>query len=250
MHLYEQLRRPTSSSISTGSSRSRCGTRRRQRLVLARDRAGIRPLFYTRGAAAACCSPPRSRRCFAAARTSRARSTARARARSSRSGRRSRRDTVFEGVTRLPPGHLLVASSGGAQTLRATGTGRFPSREAPPPTLDRATTPRSCASCSIDAVRLQLRADVPVGAYLSGGLDSSIIAALIRGFTDTPLRTFSLTFEDAEFDESALPAGDGATPRHRPHRRALHARATSRAAFPAADLAHRDADRCAPRRRR
>jgi asparagine synthase (glutamine-hydrolysing) len=44
---------------------------------------------------------------------------------------------------------------------------------------------------------------VPVGAYLSGGLDSSIITALIRNHTDTPLRTFSLTFDDAEFDESA-----------------------------------------------
>lgn len=54
----------------------------------------------------------------------------------------------------------------------------------------------------IDAVRLQLRADVPVGAYLSGGLDSSVIASIVRNFTATPLRTFSLTFEDAEFDES------------------------------------------------
>ena len=52
-------------------------------------------------------------------------------------------------------------------------------------------------------MRLNLRADVPVGAYLSGGLDSSIITSLIRNHTDTPLRTFSLTFEDAEFDESA-----------------------------------------------
>jgi asparagine synthase (glutamine-hydrolysing) len=44
---------------------------------------------------------------------------------------------------------------------------------------------------------------VPVGAYLSGGLDSSVIALLIRRYTSTPLRTFSLEFEDAEFDESS-----------------------------------------------
>src|SRR3546814_3593001 len=55
----------------------------------------------------------------------------------------------------------------------------------------------------VDAVRLQLRADVPVGAYLSGGLDSSGIVALVRGFTDTPVRTFSVAFDQPEFDESA-----------------------------------------------
>jgi asparagine synthetase B (glutamine-hydrolysing) len=54
----------------------------------------------------------------------------------------------------------------------------------------------------IDAVRLRLRADVPVGAYLSGGLDSSVITAAIRYFTDNPLKTFSVTFEDQIYDES------------------------------------------------
>ena len=53
----------------------------------------------------------------------------------------------------------------------------------------------------VDSTRLQLRADVPVGAYLSGGLDSSVIASLIRHFTPNPLRTFSIRFEDPEFDE-------------------------------------------------
>jgi asparagine synthase (glutamine-hydrolysing) len=54
----------------------------------------------------------------------------------------------------------------------------------------------------IDSTRLQLRADVPVGAYLSGGIDSSTIAALIKNYTGTPLRTFSVTFADDEYDES------------------------------------------------
>ena len=53
-----------------------------------------------------------------------------------------------------------------------------------------------------DSVRLRLRADVPVGAYLSGGLDSSLITALAAQETDHQLRTFSVAFRDPEYDES------------------------------------------------
>ena len=53
-----------------------------------------------------------------------------------------------------------------------------------------------------DATRLRLRSDVPVGAYLSGGLDSTIITSIGKRFSNAPLRTFSVTFDDPEFDES------------------------------------------------
>lgn len=53
----------------------------------------------------------------------------------------------------------------------------------------------------MDATRIRLRADVPVGAYLSGGLDSSTITALIRGCSSNYLRTFSIAFDDPAFDE-------------------------------------------------
>ncbi len=52
-----------------------------------------------------------------------------------------------------------------------------------------------------DAVRIRLRANVPVGAYLSGGLNSSIVTALMKKLSPAQLKTFSLAFEDPEFDE-------------------------------------------------
>ncbi len=53
-----------------------------------------------------------------------------------------------------------------------------------------------------DAVQLRLRSDVPVGAYLSGGIDSSVILSLISKHTSNIYKTFSVTFEDKEYDES------------------------------------------------
>ena len=55
-----------------------------------------------------------------------------------------------------------------------------------------------------DAVRIRLRADVPVGAYLSGGLDSSITTSHIKDIFPDILRTFSIGFADKEFDESSF----------------------------------------------
>jgi asparagine synthase (glutamine-hydrolysing) len=171
---------------------------RRKRLVLARDRVGIRPLFYTRfGGRLAFASemkallalPGMARRIDPLALAEIFTFWAPVGSRS-----------VFAGVESLPPGHVLTAENGRIST-RCYWDWQFPSE--PPEERGSADDyAEELRALMIDAVRLQLRADVPVGAYLSGGLDSSIITSLIHHFTDTPLRTFSLTFDDAEFDES------------------------------------------------
>lgn len=111
--------------------------------------------------------------------------------------------TIFQGVRELPAGHCLIASHGEVKvepywSLQFSGN--------TPASSDLSTTDAGYVEqfreLLIDATRIRLRADVPVGAYLSGGLDSSTIAAIIRRFTPNKLTTFSIAFNDANYDES------------------------------------------------
>ena len=177
--------------------------RRKQKLVLARDRMGVRPLFYTQHRdgfyfasevkallavpeIAAELDPVALDQIFTlwfplAPRT------------------------AFKDIFELPPGHMLVADR---QGIRSRAYWRldypaFDDRAA----LDRrasAEIAETLADLLIDATRIRLRSDVPVGAYLSGGLDSSIITAAVNRIAPTRLRTFSVGFEDDEFDETAF----------------------------------------------
>lgn len=175
----------------------------RRRLVLARDRAGIRPLYLAR-AADRLWFGSEAKALFAAL-PQLAELDPRGLAETLATWSPIEPHTAYRAVESLPPGHLLVREHDGRETLRRYWDWTFPDAAdtAPsryPQSVEEATA--ELRALLIDAVRLQLRADVPVGAYLSGGLDSSGIVAMIRGFTDTPVRTFSVAFEDGEFDES------------------------------------------------
>ena len=176
------------------------GTRRR--LVLARDRAGIRPLYYTR-ARGALWFGSEMKALFAAV-PERARLSVRGLLQTFSYWAPLDPDTVYEDVHSLPPGHLLSVEADGREALVRYWDWTFPGAQDTRPSrfvgIEQAAG--ELRERLIDAVRLQLRADVPVGAYLSGGLDSSGIVALVRGFTDTPVRTFSVAFDQPEFDES------------------------------------------------
>jgi asparagine synthase (glutamine-hydrolysing) len=172
-----------------------------RRMFIARDRLGIRPLFYTSDAGKLvfaseikallaypgvnavvdslsleqafkywCVLPPR---------------------------------TIFENIFELPPGNYMLVENGSVD-IHPYWSLNFSEN----PHTDH--TWRNVSGwldefeyLLKDATRLRLRADVPVGAYLSGGLDSAITATIARSYYPDSLQTFSIEFDDPEFDESS-----------------------------------------------
>ena len=170
---------------------------RRRRLVLARDRFGKKPLFYHVG---------RGSLVFA--------SELGALVASAQFDRRPDLDaidaylclqyvptpwTAFEGVRKLPAGCRLVCESGEVGAPEPYFELRFDRRAAGSPTELR----EQLHSKIEDAVRVRMISDVPLGAFLSGGLDSSLIVAMMARLTEKPVKTFSVGFTSK--DHSELP---------------------------------------------
>jgi len=105
--------------------------------------------------------------------------------------------TPFAGVEELPPGHVRTYDARGVRE-RAFWTPRFDEQPRP---LEDSVREVSAALEQATSLRM-LRADVPVGSYLSGGLDSSLVAALAHAVKGRGLQTFSLRFADPEYDET------------------------------------------------
>ena len=108
--------------------------------------------------------------------------------------------TAFKNILELPPGHFMYVRQKKIRIIRYWDL-TFPDEgEEVKRSTEEAV--EKLDQLYKDAVRLRLRADVPVGAYLSGGIDSSITTAYIREIFPDNLRTFSIGFKDKEFDES------------------------------------------------
>ncbi len=172
----------------------------RRRLLLVRDRVGILPLFYTRQgrqllfaseikallpllAEAPRVSPAALDQVFTF-------------------WAPHSPNTLFEGIYEVPPGHLLVLENGHVRES-VYWDWRFPEQD-DYLTGSTADLAEQLYDLLADATRIRLRADVLVGAYLSGGLDSSALVALIRRHSSAPLKTFSIGFEEKSLDESAF----------------------------------------------
>ncbi|HEY3411383.1 MAG TPA: asparagine synthase (glutamine-hydrolyzing) [Propionicimonas sp.] len=172
--------------------------RRLRRLTLARDRLGVRPLYYRLDRGGICFASevkaifvdPAAPREFDPVGIDQILtywSTIAPR-------------TPFLGIAQLPPGHMATFDADGFRS-RPYWSITFPPRGREPG-QDLDENAAGLRERVIEATRLRFeRSDVPVGAYLSGGLDSSVTAAAIRHFTGVPLTTFSIRFTEAEFDE-------------------------------------------------
>lgn len=197
LHLYEEYGTACLEKIN-GQFAFAIWDARKRELFLARDRVGIRPLYYTRSA---------GRFLFASE----------IKAILAVDGKRELDiealgqlfefwttlpgRTFFKGIAELPPGHFLLLGEGPPEPKAYWRVPFHPPEECCRLGLDEAA--QALQELLSDSVRLRLRADVPVGAYLSGGLDSSIITALVSRHCQSHLKTFSMSFQDQLFDESS-----------------------------------------------
>jgi asparagine synthase (glutamine-hydrolysing) len=112
-------------------------------------------------------------------------------------------DTFFTGIKSLPPGHVMTLEPGGDPRIECYWRLEIPGADSIAPldlSLDEAAA--QVREELRHAIRRRLVADVPLGAFLSGGIDSSAIVALMAGEMELPVKTFTIGFEDDEgFDE-------------------------------------------------
>ena len=105
--------------------------------------------------------------------------------------------SILRGCNKLAPGHLAVWQDGRLETRRYWNVDF--SVERPMRAVDAAEQFRELLA---SAVSMRMRSDVPLGAFLSGGVDSSLIVALMQQASDRPVKTFSIGFSERQFDET------------------------------------------------
>lgn len=164
-------------------------------LFAARDRFGIKPLFYAvRNGTLSLASEVKA--LFAAGVP--ARWDAESVFHSIEAGGHQSR-TLYDGVFQIPPGHYLLATNTHTE-IHQYWDFNYPAADRVP-----VRSEADCAAelrCALEeAVRLRLRADVPVGCYLSGGIDSCAVLGLAARHHSAPVRAFSLTFDHPDYDE-------------------------------------------------
>src|SRR6185437_4423790 len=112
--------------------------------------------------------------------------------------------TIYRGVAKLPPGTLLLIQGDGEPELVRYWDAQAVARAglAAPLAVGESEAADALEALLRDAVRRQMVADVPLGAFLSGGIDSSAVVALMQAESDRPVRSFTIGFAESGFDEA------------------------------------------------
>jgi asparagine synthase (glutamine-hydrolysing) len=194
VHLYEELGVRCVDSLRGMFTFAVWDARRRQAFI-ARDRLGIKPLYYTQAG---------GRLLFASELKSllalpdvERRIDADALAHVLAFLTSSSSDSVIAGVHKLEPGHWMIAERGKPIRTQQYWDVQFE----PDLEHDEAYFSERLAALVDESVKLHLMSDVPLGAFLSGGLDSSAVVAAMARHASGPVKTFSIGFAEAAFDE-------------------------------------------------
>lgn len=109
--------------------------------------------------------------------------------------------SIFSNIFQIPPGHFLIYRD---EKIHLQPYWNLDLSTRIEPQYPMKVALEELQRLLLDATLIRLRADVPVGAYLSGGLDSSLTTALIQKYSQSRLETFSIAFSDPQYDESAF----------------------------------------------
>jgi len=173
--------------------------RERRVLTLARDRLGIKPVYWGRAAGAWLFgSELKALRAFAGWTPEVDRDVLAAYLRYNYV---PAPHCIYRGMHKLAPGTLVELHADGTEEQRVYWS-LDAIAAAPPSIRDPREAEARLAECLGDAVRSRMIADVPLGALLSGGIDSSIVVALMQQLGTRPARTFSIGFEEHGYDEA------------------------------------------------
>jgi asparagine synthase (glutamine-hydrolysing) len=171
-----------------------------RKLFLSRDRLGVRPLFYTQTASSFLFAS--EMKAILACPEVSAEMDLRALDQIFTFWGTLAPRTPFKNVFQLPPGHSLTIENNEVRVKPYWSLSYAPDDSLTD--QDEGRLADELLDLLQDATRIRLRSDVPVGAYLSGGIDSTVTTALAKNLVGDRLRSFSISFEDAEFDESSF----------------------------------------------
>ncbi len=198
IHLYEEMGTSCLHKLR-GEFAFILSDEKNQTFIAARDRFGIKPLFYTR----------QGEQVFVASEIKallamgiKGKWDADVQFQT-HSGLALMNRSLFSDIYSVPPGHFLIINSGATRIIpywdfnypRISDQISFPSFEQ---AVELVKTKLQ------EAIRIRMRSDVPVGVYLSGGIDSCTILGFASQMAERPLRAFTLCFEEAEYNERAI----------------------------------------------